>query len=80
MKKNFLAIAITAAMFTLAFTEVADAAGLNGKKLNGFTRNGIMWNRNEINAFTVKRGTVNGTQLQSIKVEGGQLVGLCNCR
>ncbi|MBW4434900.1 MAG: hypothetical protein KME28_25100 [Pelatocladus maniniholoensis HA4357-MV3] len=51
---------------------LANGRGLNGLKAD----NGRLKNGNEINAFTLKHGTVNGAELQSIKVEGGQLVGI----
>lgn len=97
MNKKFLALAITAAMFSIAFTETANArlslnglslngsnlngGSLNGSNLNGREQNGITVNGREnngryMNSFILKHGTVNGIQLQSIKVEGGRLVGI----
>ena len=97
MNKKFLALAITAAMFSIAFTETANAglsfngSNLNGSNLNGISVNGISVNGSNLNSsnlngreingrymnsFILKHGTVNGIQLQSIKVEGGRLVGI----
>lgn len=48
---------------------ISGGATLKGRKLNGFVRNG-----NELNAFTITSATVNGTELQSIKLVDGQLI------
>ncbi|MCF2145826.1 hypothetical protein IQ276_004995 [Desmonostoc muscorum LEGE 12446] len=65
MKKHLLAIGVTSALSTIAFCGVA-----NGRIIsNGISINGVSINGSSINGFTLQR-----TQLQSLKVEGGQLV------
>ncbi len=71
MKKSLLAIALTTAAISLAFSGQANADGwhLNGIRLNGIKVQGIRLNGTNMQA--TKR---QGMELQNLKVEGGQLV------
>ena len=60
MNKSLLAIAITAALFPLAFSMEANAD--------------IKWNSPVLQGTTMQSTKLQGMELQSLKVEGGQLV------
>ena len=86
MKKSLLTIAISTGVFTLAFSGQANAT-LGG---GGVWLNGIQWNGWSLNGghndvrlkAVVLPGTSmqatkrQGMELQSLKVDGGQLVGV----
>jgi uncharacterized protein YjbI with pentapeptide repeats len=78
MKKSFLAIALTTAAISLAFSGVANAEEngwrLNGIRLNGWHLNGIRLNGIRLNGTNMQATKLQGMELQNLKVEGGQLV------
>ena len=76
MKKSFLAIALTTAAISLAFSGVANANDfrLNGIKLQGWHLNGIKLQGIKLQGTNMQATKLQGMELQSLKVEGGQLV------
>lgn len=81
MKKIFLAIALTTAAISLAFSGQANAAGsgnggvwLNGIKLQGWHLNGIKFQGIKLQGTSMQATKLQGMELQNLKVEGGQLV------
>lgn len=73
MKKSLLAIALTTAAISLAFSGVANAEE-NGWRLNGIRLNGWHLNGIRLNGTNMQATKLQGMELQNLKVEGGQLV------
>jgi hypothetical protein len=70
MKKSFLAIALTTAAISLAFSGVANA------EENGWRLNGIRFNGFHLNGMNMQATKLQSMELHNLKVEGGQLVAI----
>jgi uncharacterized protein YjbI with pentapeptide repeats len=78
MKKSLLAIALTTAAISLAFSGVANAEEngwrLNGIEFQGWHLNGIKFQGIKFQGTNMQATKLQGMELQNLKVEGGQLV------